>query len=90
LNFPQSFNGSRSGNTPLIGQSQVPMVTFQIQVTPELMTALHEYASMTGLDGHSLMNHVFTRGLVSLKQDYRNAQAENSEPEPPEEGAPKE
>jgi len=92
MNFPQSF-GRNGGGAPIIGQQQVPAVTFQIQVTPELMTALHEYANITGLDGHSLMNHVFTRGLVAIKQDHLNAQIEatDTEPESPEaEGAPQE
>jgi hypothetical protein len=93
MNFPQSFNNGRgqvpAGNTPIIGQQQVPMVTFQIQVTQEMMSALTEYAQITGLDGVSLMNHVFNRGLVAIKQDYLNAQ-EPKEYEPPEEGATQE
>lgn len=70
----------------MIGQQKVPKVVFEIQVTEDLMTAMHQYAEMTGLDGVSLMNYVFTRGLNAIKRDY--AKIETSEP--PEEGATQE
>ena len=94
MQFPPSFNGRGiTPQTPIIGETkQVPMVTFQIQVTPELMNSLSQYAEITGLDGVSLMNHVFTRGLVAIKQDHLNAQIEadsnNPDNYPEDEGTP--
>lgn len=75
MQFPNPYNNGR-GLTPIIGQEQVPVVNFSIQVTKELMEALQTFASDTGLDGLSLMNHVFTRGLTAIKSDLIYAQEE--------------
>jgi hypothetical protein len=77
MQFPNPYNNNGRGTTPIIGQEQVPVVNFSIQVTKELMEALQTFAADTGLDGLSLMNHVFTRGLTAIKSDLYHAQEDN-------------
>ena len=52
MNFPKNYGPANNrGSTPIIGEQTAPAVVFQIQVTPEMMTALSQYAEMSGLDG---------------------------------------
>ena len=75
MEFPNPYNRN-GGNPPLIGQQQVPALTFQIQITQELMQDLQPFAEETGLDGVSLVSYVFNRGLAAIRGDLQYAKEE--------------
>lgn len=75
MEFPNPFN--RNGQAPpIVGQKEVPCVTFQMQVTPELMKELEAFAQETGLDGMTLISYVFNRGLTAIRGDLLYAKEE--------------
>ena len=73
MKFPEPH---RNGNTPIIGQQHVPALTFQIQITEELMNDMKPFADETGLDGVSLISYVFNRGLTAIRGDLQYAKEE--------------
>jgi hypothetical protein len=74
MEFPNPYrNGS---GTPIIGQQQIPVVTFQVQLTEELMNDMKPFAEETGLEGASLLSYVFNRGLAAIRGDLQYAKEE--------------